>query len=86
MFFRFSYDHLVDIIKKIIVERPKNVVDNFEEFSRRIRQDRYRSDERTQRGFYQTNYRMDVSAEILAGLVVSIPLFLKRVHFDETEI
>lgn len=78
------YDHLVDIIKRIIVERPKNVVDYFEDFSRRIRQDRYRGDERTQRGFYSTTYRMDVSLTILAGLAVCILLvcfiFRKKKH------
>lgn len=62
----------MDIIKKIIVERPKNVVDYFEDFSRRIRQERYRGDERTQRGFYQTTYRMDASSKVLTGLVVSM--------------
>lgn len=74
----FSYDHLVDIIKKIIVERPKNVIDYFEDFSRRIRQERYRGDERTQRGFYQTTYRMDASSKILSGLVVSIVLHSEK--------
>lgn len=78
----FSYDHLVDIIRKIIVERPKNVADHFEDLSRQIRQERFRSDDRTQRGFYQTNYRMDVSEKILAGLVVSNCFFIHfRVYF-----
>lgn len=67
---------MVDIIKKIIVERPKNVVDYFEDFSRQIRQERYRSDERTQRGFYQNTHRMDVSAKILAGLTVCNASFI----------
>lgn len=66
----YRYDHLVDVIKAIITERPKNVADHFEEFSRRIRRDRYRSDERSQYGFYQSNFQADASLKILAGLTV----------------
>lgn len=39
------YDHLVDIIKKTLDERPPNVADYFEDFSRQIKEHRYKSSE-----------------------------------------
>ncbi|XP_063709118.1 radial spoke head protein 6 homolog A [Culicoides brevitarsis] len=35
------YDHLAEIIQRALCDRPRNVMDNFEDFSRKIRQNRY---------------------------------------------
>uniref|UniRef100_A0A1A9VG21 Radial spokehead-like protein n=1 Tax=Glossina austeni TaxID=7395 RepID=A0A1A9VG21_GLOAU len=40
------YDHLSDIIKRIIDERPPNVIDFFEEFSRSVREQKFHLPER----------------------------------------
>ncbi len=37
------YDHLASILSKIIDERPKNVMDNFEEFNRMVRKGKNRN-------------------------------------------
>lgn len=37
------YDHLASILSKIIDERPKNVMDNFEELNRTIRAEKNRN-------------------------------------------
>ncbi|CAH4038157.1 unnamed protein product [Pieris brassicae] len=36
------YDHLVDIVQKILTQKPPNVVDNFEQYSWEVKQDKFR--------------------------------------------
>lgn len=43
--FTFSYEHLRQIIAKILIDRPANVIDYFEEFSRSVREERYTPEE-----------------------------------------
>ncbi|KAF7384842.1 hypothetical protein HZH66_011928 [Vespula vulgaris] len=45
------YDHLSDLLSKILAERPKNAVDLFEEYSRRLKEERFKT---------QTNHLHDV--------------------------
>ncbi|EDX08487.1 GD11821 [Drosophila simulans] len=40
------FDHLSDIIKRVIDERPPNVIDFFEEFSRNVREQKFHLPER----------------------------------------
>ncbi|XP_046605104.1 radial spoke head protein 6 homolog A [Neodiprion virginianus] len=37
------YDHLTDVLNKILAERPKNAVDIFEQYSRQLKEERFRS-------------------------------------------
>ncbi|XP_050310413.1 radial spoke head protein 6 homolog A [Anthonomus grandis grandis] len=36
------YDHLTEVLNKILAERPENVIDFFEEYSRKVKEQRYR--------------------------------------------
>ncbi|XP_065159724.1 radial spoke head protein 6 homolog A [Atheta coriaria] len=36
------YDHLTDVLNKILAERPENVIDFFEEYSRKVKEKRFR--------------------------------------------
>ncbi|XP_060516488.1 radial spoke head protein 4 homolog A-like [Cylas formicarius] len=36
------YDHLSDVINKILAERPENVIDFFEEYSRKVKEQRFK--------------------------------------------
>jgi len=36
------YDHLTDVLNKILAERPENIIDYFEEYSRKVKEQRYR--------------------------------------------
>ncbi|KAK2580599.1 hypothetical protein KPH14_007718 [Odynerus spinipes] len=37
------YDHLSDLLAKILAERPRNAVDVFEEYSRRLKEERFKT-------------------------------------------
>ncbi|XP_076665778.1 radial spoke head protein 4a [Andrena cerasifolii] len=37
------YDHLTEVLAKILAERPRNAVDIFEEYSRRVKEERFRT-------------------------------------------
>lgn len=36
------YDHLIELLAKILAERPPNVVDIFEEYSRKLKEERFK--------------------------------------------
>ncbi|KAF5307476.1 hypothetical protein FQR65_LT06831 [Abscondita terminalis] len=36
------YDHLTDVLNKILAERPQNVIDFFEEYSRKVKEKRFK--------------------------------------------
>lgn len=36
------YDHLTEVLNKILAERPENVIDFFEEYSRKVKEKRFR--------------------------------------------
>lgn len=46
------YDHLSSILSKVIDERPKNVMDYFEEFNRIVRREKNRSSNTLLSGTY----------------------------------
>ncbi|XP_043255228.1 radial spoke head protein 6 homolog A [Colletes gigas] len=45
------YDHLTEVLAKILAERPKNAVDIFEEYSRKVKEERFKT---------QTNHLRDL--------------------------
>ncbi|CAK9808035.1 Radial spoke head protein 4 homolog A [Anthophora plagiata] len=46
------YDHLTEVLAKILEERPKNAVDIFEEYSRRIKEERFKTQSQHLRDVY----------------------------------
>lgn len=38
----FRYDHLVDVVQKILSQSPPDVVDNFEQYSWEVKQEKFR--------------------------------------------
>ena len=63
------YDHLSNIIGKVIDERPKNVVDYFEEFSQRVREETFRLNEIILEKAYQEPERLAFAKKILPSLI-----------------
>lgn len=63
------YDHLSNIIGKVIDERPKNVVDYFEEFSQRVREETFRLNEIILEKAYQEPERLEFAKKILPSLI-----------------
>lgn len=41
-YFIFRYDHLTEVLNKILAERPENIVDFFEEYSRKVKEQRFK--------------------------------------------
>lgn len=62
------YDHLVAIIKRTLDERPPNVVDYFEDYSRQIREQRYKISEKHLHETYIEPIRLLSAKKILALL------------------
>ncbi|CAG2064192.1 unnamed protein product [Timema podura] len=46
------YDHLTDLLNKIISEKPENVVEYFEEYSRKLKEARFRPETDHLQDFY----------------------------------
>lgn len=65
------YGHLVDIIKRTLDERPPNVADYFEDFSRQIKEHRYKSSETYLHCTYIESERILTAKNILKMLTVS---------------
>lgn len=42
MFYFARYDHLVDMVQKILTHKPPDVVDNFEQFSWEVKEEKMR--------------------------------------------
>lgn len=63
------YDHLSNVIGKVIDERPKNVVDYFEEFSQRVREETFRLNEIILEKAYQEPERLEFAKKILPSLI-----------------
>lgn len=66
-----SYSHLVSVIRKVIIERPKNVVDYLEEFSRSVRREQLKQVGKDQRSVSENDLRVPISTDILSGISVS---------------
>ncbi|XP_033339714.2 radial spoke head protein 4a [Megalopta genalis] len=46
------YDHLTEVLAKILAERPKNAVDIFEEYSRKVKEERFKTETNHLRDLY----------------------------------
>lgn len=63
------YDHLSNVISKVIDERPKNVVDYFELFSERVRLETFRMNENLLEEGYKEPERLALAKTLLPKLI-----------------
>lgn len=63
------FDHLSNVIAKVIDERPKNVVDYFEQFSERVRLESFRMSEQPLENAYKEPERLALAQKLLPMLI-----------------
>lgn len=63
------YDHLSNVISKVIDERPKNVVDYFELFSERVRLETFRMNENLLEEGYKEPERLGIAQKLFPKLI-----------------
>lgn len=63
------FDHLSNVISKVIDERPKNVADHFEQFSERVRLETFRMNEDSVEEGYVEPERLALAKKILPLLI-----------------
>lgn len=63
------FDHLSNVIAKVIDERPKNVVDYFEQFSERVRMESFRMSEQPLEDAYKEPERLVLAQKLLPMLI-----------------
>lgn len=67
----FRFDHISDIIKRVIDERPPNIIDFFEEFSRNVREQKFHLPERfPPDAIYEESRNYKVAKKILLSMKV----------------
>ncbi|XP_060826421.1 radial spoke head protein 6 homolog A [Bombus pascuorum] len=59
------YDHLTEVLAKILAERPKNAVDIFEEFSRKVKEERFKTQSNHLRDVYVAPAQYEDAKEII---------------------
>ncbi|XP_071868547.1 radial spoke head protein 4a [Bombus fervidus] len=59
------YDHLTEVLAKILAERPKNAVDIFEEFSRKVKEERFKTQSNHLRDVYVSPAQYEDAKEII---------------------
>ncbi|KYN21616.1 Radial spoke head protein 4 like protein A [Trachymyrmex cornetzi] len=74
------YDHLIELLAKILAERPPNVVDIFEEYSRKLKEERFKIKTDYLRDLYIPPVQYDDAKKL-------IKLFqdVKQINKDEQE-
>lgn len=68
----FRYDHLRDLLNKILSERPDNIIDFFEEYSRKLKEERYKPMTDHLRDMYVIPGRLELATQIMPMLKVKI--------------
>lgn len=66
------YDHLAALIKRILEDRPPNVIDYFEDFSRQVREEHFRLTENILQETFIEPERLQAARNILPILSVNI--------------
>lgn len=79
------YDHLSSVIKRILEDRPPNVIDYFEDFSRQIREEHFKANDITLQETFIEPERLMAAQSILpllkVGLLYVCPNKKKRFKF-----
>ncbi|XP_018318300.1 radial spoke head protein 6 homolog A [Mycetomoellerius zeteki] len=74
------YDHLIELLAKILAERPPNVVDIFEEYSRKLKEERFK---------IKTDYLRDLYIPLVqyddAKKLIKLFQDVKQINKDEQE-
>lgn len=67
------YDHMSALIKRILDERPANIMDHFEDFSRRVREEQHfkQTEDRLQTTYIEPE-RLNAARRILPILTASL--------------
>lgn len=68
------FDHLSNVISKVIDERPKNVVDYFEQFSERVRLEAFVMNENLLEEGYKEPARLAMAQKLLPKLIEKLKL------------
>lgn len=63
------YDHLSDIIRRVIDEKPSNVVDYFEQYSHQIKQEKFRMNENLLEDTYLEPEQLKKSQNLFNSLI-----------------
>lgn len=63
------FDHLANVVAKVIDERPSNVVDYFELFSERVRLESFKIDENSLEEGYKEPSRLAIAQKLLPQLI-----------------
>lgn len=63
------YDHLSDIIKRVVDEKPSNVVDYFEQYSHQIKQEKFRMNENLLEDTYVEPDRLKKAMKLFNSLI-----------------
>lgn len=63
------YDHLSDIIKRVVDEKPSNVVDYFEQYSQQIKEDKFRMNENLLEDTYVEPERLKTAKKLFDSLI-----------------
>lgn len=79
------FDHLSNVISKVIDERPKNVVDYFEQFSERVRLETFRMDESLLEKGYKEPQRLVIAQKLLPKLIEKSKQPIKDAADEEEE-
>lgn len=80
------FDHLSNVIAKVIDERPKNVVDYFEQFSERVRSEKFQMSEQTLEDAYKEPERLALARKLLPMLISKSQQTIKVAKDDEEDV
>lgn len=59
------YDHLVELLAKILAERPRNAVDVFEEYSKKLKEERFKTKKDYLRDLYIPPVQYDDAKKLI---------------------
>lgn len=84
------YDHLTEVLNKILAERPENVIDFFEEYSRKVKEKRFRPMTDHLEDVYIPPEQYEMAKKLITLLkVLDLPTAILRVNIffqpEETE-
>ncbi|KAG5894541.1 hypothetical protein JTB14_026829 [Gonioctena quinquepunctata] len=80
------YDHLSDVLNKILAERPENVIDFFEEYSRKVKERRFKPMTDHLEDMYVSPGRLDLANKMLPMLKPLPPSEPSTVDPEDVEI
>lgn len=65
MYAIYRYDHLTEVVAKILAERPKNICDVFEEYSRKVKEERFKTQNNHLRDIYVPPAQYEAAKKII---------------------